>query len=91
MYNDPGYTPQYAPPQGYYQQRQYYQPREYYPNCMRVHVDQMLMRRTTLPGSIAAGPRCRRVKSARISTYQGKIDNWPGSAIVPTSIRWGLT
>jgi L,D-transpeptidase catalytic domain len=28
-YNDPGDTPQYAPPQGYYQQRQYYQPRGY--------------------------------------------------------------
>jgi hypothetical protein len=26
----PGDTPQYAPPQGYYQQRQYYQPRGYY-------------------------------------------------------------
>ncbi|MGB6395992.1 MAG: L,D-transpeptidase, partial [Bradyrhizobium sp.] len=26
-YNNPGDTPQYAPPQGYYQQRQYYQPR----------------------------------------------------------------
>ncbi|MFY9955527.1 L,D-transpeptidase family protein [Bradyrhizobium sp.] len=27
--NDPGDTPQYAPPQGYYRQRQYYQPRGY--------------------------------------------------------------
>jgi hypothetical protein len=26
-YNNPGYAPQYAPPPGYYQQRQYYQPR----------------------------------------------------------------
>jgi len=30
--NDPSYTPQYAPPPGYYQQRQYFQPRGLFQN-----------------------------------------------------------